>query len=235
MCAPLPAVADEIPFFSVFPHVATKTWYISDGWANGDQQSCEWRKELIDGYDGNLRLKLSDHHNGHIRKIGCAEIQSVKRYSYGRYETKMKTTVGSGLNTAFFTFIGPPNGVKEHDEIDFEFLGKGNSLVQVGYWRNAKNYDAKIIDLGFNPSEEFHIYTFDWKPDKIVWFVDGKEVHRTSPENPIPVNAGKIFFSLWSNSPQLDDWMGHFTYTDIKTAEIAWVSYSPFPMDQNGK
>lgn len=223
-----PALADEIAFFDALDKLAVSTWSISDGWTNGDHQSCEWRKELIENYKGSLRLNLSDRHKGHISKIGCSEIQSIKRYSYGRFEAKMKTAVGSGLNTAFFTYIGPPNGIKEQDEIDFEFLGKSNDLVQVGYWRNATNYDVKIIKLNFDPSREFHIYAFTWLPNKIIWYVDGKEIHRSSPNNPIPMNPGKIIFSLWSNSPQLDDWMGHFTYSEPKKAEIEWVRYSTY-------
>ena len=227
------ASAQDIPFFSVFPKISETRWYISNGWANGEHQSCEWRKELVSGQNGNLVLTLSNMHKGHVRRIGCAEIQSKRKYGYGRYEARMKASFGSGLNSAFFTYIGPPQGVPDHDEIDFEFLGKNPRLLQVGFWRKGKNYDMKVVDLGYDASTEFHTYRFDWHPDKIIWYVDDKEIHRTSAGSPIAKNEGKIFFSLWSGGKGMDDWLGPFKYTSKKSAEIERVSFTPFTPEQN--
>lgn len=232
LTAPLPAAADDLPFFGIFPRVAERIWYISNGWSNGEHQSCEWRKELIGGHEGALTLTLSDRHKGHVRKIGCAEIQSKARFGYGRYEARMKTVAGSGLNTAFFTYTGPSIGT-EHDEIDFEFLGKKNNLLQVGYWRNAKNYDVKVIDLGFDVTADFHSYGFEWYPDKIIWYVDDTEIHRSTAGNPIPVHKSKLFFSLWSGGKGMKDWLGRFKYTGPKTAEVTGVKFTPFPEEKD--
>ena len=226
-CIVSTAYAEDIPFFIKFPHIHKKHWYLSSGWSNGAHQSCEWRKELIEGVDGKLKLTLTDQHYGRVDTIGCAEIQSTKKYSYGRYETRMKAAYGSGLNTAFFTYTGPPHGVKEHDEIDFEFLGKENNLLQVGYWQNGINHETSFIELGYNASEEFHTYAFDWFPDKIIWYVDGEEVYRTTGKNPLPTNAQKLYFSLWSGGKGTKDWLGKFEYEAPKSAEIEWVSFTP--------
>ncbi len=223
----VPARSDEIPFFGIFPHIAKRTWSISDGWANGDHQSCEWRKDAVKGHEKNLRITLS-HKGGKIRPIGCGEIQSNQKYGYGRYEARMKTAKGSGLNSAFFTFVGPYQGSKIHDEIDIEFLGKKSNLVQFSYWHDAKNYDVNVYQLDFDATADFHDYAFEWHQDKIIWFVDGKEVYRTSGQHPMPNTPSKIMFSLWSGGNSINDWLGRFKYTEPKNLDIQWIKFTPF-------
>src|SRR3546814_5746693 len=57
-----------------------------------------------------------------------------------------------------------------HDEIDFEFLGKSPRQVQVNYYTAGKGGHETMIDLGFDASEDFHTYAFEWRPDSIRWF-----------------------------------------------------------------
>lgn len=225
--SPVQAQADPVPFFSPYPHIDRTTWYLSDGWANGDHQSCEWQAKSIIAIDNQtIRLRLSDT-AGKTRPYSCGEIQSTTRFGYGRFEARIKTAAGSGLNSAFFTYIGPPQHVKEHDEIDFEFLGKNPHSLQLGYWHDGKNYDAKVIDLGFDPSEKFHDYAFEWTPKSITWFADGHEIYTTSGEHPLPRNPQKLFFSLWSGSDIEDDWLGHFTYTHPVMMDINHAGFTP--------
>jgi len=224
---PFPAKAEEIPFFATYPNIDLSRWYISSGWANGEHQSCEWRAGNVSAQDKALRLTLSD--KGALkRKWSCGEIQTKALYSYGRYEARMKTAAGSGLNTAFFTYIGPPQGVPEHDEIDFEFLGKDSKTVQLNYYRKGQGGHEHIVDLGFDASEDFHDYAFDWLPEKIIWYIDGKQVHETQTgATDIPVNPSKIYLSLWSNAPSINKWMGPFTYNGPYTADYEWVKFTP--------
>lgn len=218
--------AEEIPFFASYPNIDRSHWYLSHGWSNGDHQSCEWRADAITAVDQKLKIKLSDK-SGNIRPIGCGEIQSKKRFGYGRYEARMRTATGSGLNTAFFTFTGPTHGTPVHDEIDFEFLGKEPTVVEINYHRNGKNMGPFRIQLGFDASIDFHDYVFEWLPDSIRWYIDGKRVYETADGADIPESPGKIFFSLWSNTKILDDWMGKFKYKKPVTAQIEWVKFTP--------
>ena len=50
----------------------------------------------------------------------------------------MKAAAGSGLNTGFFTYIGPTHK-QPHDEIDFEVLGKDPSKVQINQYVDGKS------------------------------------------------------------------------------------------------
>jgi endo-1,3-1,4-beta-glycanase ExoK len=222
----LPAHAGYLPFFKNSTTIDTKLWYTSEGWANGPHQSCEWRADHLIIRNRNLVMRLSDK-GGQKRPIGCAELQSTQRYHYGTYEARIRSAAGSGLNTGFFTYIGPPLGVPQWDEIDFEFLGKDPKTVQLNYFVNGKSSGGHIVQLGFDASKAFHNYRFDWLPDKIIWYVDGKKVHETPKGAALPKQPGKLMLTLWSNSAQLNDWMGPFTYTGPKEAEVAWVKYTP--------
>jgi len=218
---------DKLPFFSPYPQFDEEVWYLSHGWANGPHQSCEWRAEAVSAKDGGVQLRLADE-GSDVRAISCAEIQSQDLFHYGRYEARMRTAAGSGLNTAFFTYIGPPLGVDEHDEIDFEFLGKDPHTVEVTFHRAGEQYDAIEVPLGFDASAEFHNYAFEWRPDGIKWFVDDKLVYETPPGTEVPLNPGKIFLSLWSGDESLNDWLGRFRYQGPVTAQIEWVRFTPF-------
>jgi endo-1,3-1,4-beta-glycanase ExoK len=225
----LPHTADAatIPFFSAYPTINENQWHLSNGWANGEHQSCEWRREDVYGEDNNLQMRLSDN-GGSVRPYGCAEIQSATTNSYGLYEAQMRTAAGNGLNTAFFTFTGGPLGGAEHDEIDFEFLGKDPHTVQLNYHTSFGGKHEVIVQLGFDASKEFHTYAFSWQPDKIQWFVDGKKVSETPAGAHIPKNPGLIIFSLWSGSKMLDQWLAPFVYNGPVTADVSWVKFTPY-------
>jgi len=220
------SVADELPFFITGNKIDKKNWLLSHGWTNGEHQSCEWRDNAVRGVDGRLTLTLSERGGKH-RPFGCGEIQSNATYGYGRYEARMRSAKGYGLNSAFFTYIGQPHQ-EEHDEIDFEFLGRNPYVVEVTHWRNGIKGPVKQVRLGYDSSEEFHNYAFEWDKDEIRWYVDDKLVYKTDGSFPVPIHKQKIFFSLWSNAPSLDDWMGRFKYYKPVSAEVEWVKFTPF-------
>ncbi len=218
--------AEDISFFARFPHVDRSFWYLSHGWTNGEHQSCEWRAGNVAGQGGRLVLHLRDN-GGAKRDVGCAQISSKTRMRYGRYEARMRTAKGSGLNTAFYTYTGPPQGVAEHDEIDFEFLGKEPTQVEVNFHRNGVNKGPFKIELGFDASADFHDYAFEWLPDRIRWFADGALIFETPEGADVPKNAGKLVFSLWSGSEVARGWLGDFRYGAPVSAEIERVSFMP--------
>jgi endo-1,3-1,4-beta-glycanase ExoK len=226
ICAAPFAKAADAGFTTSFQTLDKQIWTISDGWTNGDWQACEWRADALSFDQGNLLLTLSDK-GGKLRPYSCPEIQTNAKHGYGLYEARLRTAAGSGLNTAFFTYIGPPFGVPQHDEIDFEFLGKDPRTVQVNYWVNGKSRDGKIIPLGFDASKEFHDYAIEWAPQKIRWYVDGQIVHTTPDDAVLPRNPGKLFFSLWVGSKINENWLGPFHYTAPITAEIARAAFTP--------
>ena len=218
--------AQDQAFESRFSALDQSVWYVSNGWTNGPHQSCEWRSDAFSIQDSKLLMTVSDR-GGKVRPIGCPEMHTKAHLKYGLYETRMKTASGIGLNTAFFTYIGKTDGAPAHDEIDFEFLGKDPTKVEINHTAYDRIVVGKIVDLGFDSSKDFHVYGFDWAADGIKWFVDGVKVYETPKNVPIPNIPSYLFLSLWSGAEPEDSWMGHFSYFKPLTAEVDWVRFTP--------
>jgi len=142
------------------------------------------------------------------RDYACAEIRTRQRFSYGTYEARMKTDTGSGINAAFFTYIGK-DSKEPHDEIDFEVLTKDPSKVQVNVFVSGKGDNEKMIDVKGGSDAGFNDYAFVWKPDELSWYVNGELLHTVTDPTKIPSHPQKIFFSLWGTDT-LGEWMGKF-------------------------
>lgn len=223
--APIPPLETGDSFVARFSNFDRDFWYKSHGWKNGEHQGCDWVDLNAAARDGRLQLTMRIKVEGKV--YTCAEVQTRKRYGYGLYEVRMKPARGSGLNSAFFTYIGPSHDIPEHDEVDFEFLGKDTTKVQLNYFVNGDGANVEMIDLGFDAADSFNDYAFDWREDGITWYINGEKVHETAPGARIPTNPSIIFMSLWSGSSQLDDWLGPFTFPETRpVADYEWVAYT---------
>lgn len=202
------AGAAEAPsFVDDFTKLDGSRWMISDGWTNGDHQNCTWSKRQVKVADGLLalnfdKLQLKD------RDYACAEIQTKQRFGFGTYEARLKTGTGTGLNAAFFTYIGPVDK-QPHDEIDFEVLTKDTSKVQVNAYISGKGKNEVFADVAGGADKAFNDYAFVWEPDRLRWYVNGQLVNTITDPAKLPSHPQKIFFSLWG-SDTLTGWMGPF-------------------------
>ncbi len=211
-------------FHDPFDRIDRKRWYISDGWTNGNYQACTWLRENLSSSGGILRLILRRAPNQH-RSHGCAEIRTHAAHGYGTYEARIRSAAGSGLNTAMFTYSGPPM-TKVHDEIDFEFLGKDPQRVQLNYYVAAQGGNEQRVGIGTDLSAGFNTYAFEWLPGSMRWFINGKLVRSRSGAS-LPSVPGQYFFSLWAGAPSLDGWLGRFDpAAGPVSAEIDWAAYT---------
>jgi len=202
-------------------------WLKSDGWANGwEKNDTGWRGRNAVFTGGRLLLRLTDE-GAAGRPFASGEYQSRRFYGYGRFEARLKAAAAPGVVTGFFTYTGPSFGAPHH-EIDFEFLGKAPRQVQLNYFTDGVGGHDTTIDLGFDASQDFHTYAFEWRPGGIRWFVDGRLVHEeTGTRGPLPSAPGKIYLHLWAGK-DLDDWLGRFAYPGHPlVAEVDCVAFRP--------
>ena len=188
----------EIPeghAYAEFTSGMPEGWECANGWTNGSMFNVTWRKDNVTFENGKMQLIIDNDKTptGGIPYSG-GEFRSKEFYGYGRYEVSMKPIKNDGVVSSFFTYTGPSDS-NPWDEIDIEFLGKDTTIVQFNYFTNSKGEHEYIHKLGFDASEDFHTYAFEWHEDKIVWYVDGTEVHRAT-EN-IPVTESKIMMNAW--------------------------------------
>ena len=207
-------------------------FFASDGWTNGKPFDCWWYKQNAQIKNGLLELKVdrkwtNDSNPDWNPKYSGGEFRTNKFYHYGYYETEMKAIKCDGVVSSFFTYTGPSdvvNGQKNPwDEIDIEILGKDTTKVQLNYYRNGQGGHEKMIDLGFDASQGFHRYGFNWQPGKITWYIDGKEVWSMSGD--IPVTPSKIMMNAWPGKT-VDDWLKAYPGTTPLTAYYKWVTYN---------
>lgn len=229
-----PALAQEAAFRDDFNQLDLARWYVSDGWSNGSHQNCTWSSDQAKVTDGMLRVGFAPVPKGD-RQYRCGEIQTRKAYGYGTFEARFKTPSGSGLNAAFFSFIGPQQG-KPHDEIDFEVLLRDTSHVDTTTFVNGKSGDGttgagQSLPLPHASDAGFITYAFTWEPDRIRFYIDGQLARTMDNPATIPSNPQRIFFSLWG-SDTLTDWMGAFAPAATPVAmEVDWVAYTPAGSD----
>jgi endo-1,3-1,4-beta-glycanase ExoK len=222
-------------FVDTFSGLDTERWFVSHGWSNGDHQGCTWSNENVRVADGRLTLSLSDRPSKG-RRFSCAELHSREFYGYGTYEVRMRTAAASGVVTAFFTYVGPSTKKDSpHDEIDFEFLGKDRRGVQVNYFVDGKKEfngraNGETVVFDFDTTTEMSEYAFEWTPQALRWFANGKLVYerRGEPGYPLPSHPSKIYLSVWSGQGEDSKWwLGPFEYSGRPiVASIERVAYT---------
>ena len=227
LAASTPLAAQEgatgTSFVEEFDRLDTKVWYVSDGWNNGAHQNCTWSKKQVGVHDGKLELSFDAKKIGK-RDYACGEVQTRKRYGYGTYEVRMKSATGPGLNSAFFSYIGPADK-KPHDEIDFEVLGKDTSRVQVNQYVAGKGGNEKLVDVAGGADSGFNDYAFVWQKERLRYYVNGALVHEVTDPQKLPVNAQKIFLSLWGTDT-LTGWMGKFAFAGPTKLTVERVAFT---------
>lgn len=140
---------------------------------------------------GGLSLPVIEEQLG-VRNLSAAAISSRDNFLYGRFEATLQATDVPGLVTGFFLHRDSPR-----QEIDVEILGNQPDRLLVNVFYNPGTDGAKfdygfrgtpaIIKLGFDASKGFHVFTIEWDPCEIRWFVDQKLVHRRSTWEPTPI------------------------------------------------
>ncbi|MBS1324488.1 MAG: family 16 glycosylhydrolase [Oscillospiraceae bacterium] len=199
----------------------TSVFFASDGWSNGSCFDCGWYKENTSFDGGVLNLTIDKDYSGKYNYSG-AEYRTADTYHYGYYETSMQAIKNDGVVSSFFTYTGPSEN-NPWDEIDIEVLGKDTTKVQFNYYTNGVGNHEYMYDLGFDASEGFHTYGFDWQPDHITWYVDGKAVY--TAYNNIPSTAGRIMMNVWPGTG-VDGWLNHYDGKTPLTARYQWVTYN---------
>lgn len=216
-----PPVTEQHTMYVDFKQGVTNSYFEkADGWSNGSCFDCVWRADNVFWADNALNLKIDKDSSPEHRYSG-AEYRSKDYYHYGYYETSMKAIKNDGVVSSFFTYTGPYDG-DPWDEIDIEILGKDTTKVQFNYYTNGVGNHEFMYDLGFDASEDFHTYGFEWLPNKITWYVDGKPVY--TAYNDIPKTPGKIMMNTWPGIG-VDEWLKPYNGKTPLVAQYKYISF----------
>ena len=195
-------------------------FFPSGPWTNGGVFDCGWTSSNIKFTDV-MEITITDDPSRTYHYLS-GEYRTRNKYGYGYYECSMMPIKADGVDTGFFMYTGPSDN-DPWDEIDFEFLGYDTTKVQLNYYTDGVGGHEYMLDLGFDASEGYHTYGFDWQPDCITWYVDG--VARYSATENLPTNPGRIMVNAWPGI-DVDEWLKPFQGNVPLTAKYQWITWS---------
>ena len=214
-------------FYETFENPDEELWSEAGIWSNENMFNATWYPEQVIFSGDKMTLEINHEDTANADPpYKAGELRTTNFYRYGLFEVNMKAAKSEGTVSSFFTYTGPYDWDDDPwDEIDIEFLGKDTTQVQFNYWNDGEGNNEYYHDLGFDASESFNTYAFEWRPDSIKWYVNGELVH-TATGN-IPQTPQKIMMNLWP-AIGVEEWTGVFNDEDIPVrAQYDWIRYTP--------
>ncbi|KAL0372786.1 UNVERIFIED_CONTAM: putative xyloglucan endotransglucosylase/hydrolase protein 28 [Sesamum calycinum] len=161
--------------------------------------------------DDNLMV-LRDGKSVHIsldERTGSGFVsQDLYLHGYFSASIKLPADYTAGVVVAFYMSNGDIYE-KNHDEIDFEFLGniRGKDWrIQTNIYGNGSTSIGREERYGlwFDPSEDFHQYSVLWTENFIVFYVDNvpiREIKRTEAMGgDFPSKPMSLYATIWDGS-----------------------------------
>jgi len=225
-------------FIETFEDAAYRDrWNIANFDQGGSNFVTAWRRKLASVTlpsaprqgGGQLRMTIQPAPPEANKPIQGVQLSRGTDNHFGSYEVAMTAADGSGLISAFFVYTGP-FFEDPHDEVDIEILGRDTTKVWVNKFADGEQMPGEWIDLGLDASWQEAIYRFEWTPNAITWYVNGRKIHDiTAVDHTIPQNPGKLYLNLWAGNEGQRQWLGRVP-VDFPPSQmtVSCVSYRPF-------
>src|SRR5262245_19652663 len=163
--------------------------------------------------------------------LNGAEIQTLPKYGYGYYETRMKvTSVGDPVNNrgVVVSFFLWSDGIPF--ELDIEFLTNGSWInspnsgeVTFNFHLSDGSSQVHYQSLPFNPKNAFHRYGILWQPGRVDWTVDGLIVYTVNNPGFTTSATEYIMMNSWTGNA---NW-GGLAPTQDADSVYDWVKFWP--------
>ena len=191
--------------------VLTEEWgFGSEHWTHRDDTFPSnlvlFRPQNFRVQDDSCGVLTLRREHAHVRHYTSASISSQKSFLYGKFEAEIKPAPVSGVITGMFLHRSTPR-----QEIDVEFLGKDCRKMLINVYYNPGVDGSKLdygyrgtpilIELKFDASEGYHLYSIEWSESYIRWLVDDQIVHERVNWKPTPIPHLPMQFhiNLWAS------------------------------------
>jgi beta-glucanase (GH16 family) len=156
---------------------------------------------------------------GEVKQFLGAEVRSIDTVTYGRVRARARFATGSAVVSSLVT-IYTPWPADDWNELDIECLGADPANVQF----NAMVYTGtrppqslpvtptqhpQKVPLGFDPSQDFHVYTIEWTPEGARFLVDEVLVHTWNTRIELMGLPQNTLLTIWASSSA--SWAGPVT------------------------
>jgi beta-glucanase (GH16 family) len=129
---------------------------------------------------------LAAHLGGFRYTSGLITSQPSFAQAYGYFEMRAKLPRGKGVWPAFWLL---PADLSWPPEIDvMESIGDPGVIYVTAH---SKALERPTTELRVTP-DDFHVFALSWDAKTLIWFVDGREVHR----QPTPPDMNKPMYML---------------------------------------
>ncbi|AWT35422.1 hypothetical protein GCM10008956_09210 [Deinococcus arenae] len=131
----------------------------------------------------------------------AAEVQSAQTFGFGRYTYRFRAAstsaspsksgkVLSGNVSGAFSYVD-----NSATEIDLEIEGNRPRTLNAAVWNTLSSKDAGALPTGVNFGQTFQTLTYEWRPDRITYFLNGVKVWETTKD--VPQQPAHIMLNVW--------------------------------------
>lgn len=169
--------------------------------------------------------------DGNVYKptVACGLMRSVEKFEYGRFSAEIKLPEGRNLWPSFW-LVGCDDSWPACGEIDimeawsnrlgyFRF-GIPQPPYLVPCWKTTTNVhweeneqhrytgsrSLPIFRSWKRPAKNFIKYEVDWKPDEIVFYVDGKKIrsYGSNVSDMLLFSKMRVIFNVWTTGKDFE-------------------------------
>jgi beta-glucanase (GH16 family) len=158
---------------------------LPSGWGNNEMQWYTDRPKNLYVSDGSLKITAYRDFPSPGWAYSSARIHSkgLQSFLYGRFEARIKLPAGQGIWPAFWMLpeFSTYGGWASSGEIDIMESTNATQFTSGtihygGYWPNNTSNGNDYSPPGFDKTQ-WHVYTVEWEPDQLRWYVDGQLFH----------------------------------------------------------
>lgn len=167
------------------------------------------------------------------KPYSAAEVRTRVPFLYGRFRARARFASGPGTISAFWGFYdhySMSSGSSLENQIVIESgISKAESTY-VSQYAIAVPFEppeTKALLPDFDPSADFHEVGFDWSPDAVTFFLDGRAEYVVTGEQATQLREyERLVVSTYpSNAP----WLAAFDPKQLPvTAEFDWIEISEY-------
>ena len=190
---------------------ASWTHEVGDNWHNNELQAYTDRAQNSYVKDGSLVI-VAQKESYHEKEYTSARIISKGKrdFLYGKIEARIKLPRGQGMWPAFWMMPTDSEygGWAASGEIDIlESSNDADHISGTIHYGgsppiNTYSSSGRHTEEGVNYSQDYHIYTLEWQPYEMKWFIDGelysKKTEWYTEGHPYPAPFDKRFYILFN-------------------------------------